>query len=75
MLHPIVEEVWTAGHDPKLKRRVRVKDATYGRDAAYERAKELAARYDEWDFVHGEMYSYAWGRNRNSQKIHRFVVR
>jgi hypothetical protein len=75
MLHPIVEEVWTTGVEPKMKRRVRVKDAKYGWDAAYERARELAARYDESDFVHGEQYSYAWGRNKNSHKIHRFVVR
>ena len=75
MLHPIIEEVWTSGAETKLKRRVRVKDVKYGRDAAYQRAQELAAKYDEWDFVHGELCSYALGRNKNSQKIHRFVVR
>ncbi len=75
MLHPIVEEIWTAGTDPKLARRTRVKDAKYGWEAAYERAKELASKFDESDFVHGEQYSYAWGRNKDSKKMHRFVIK
>jgi len=75
MLHPIVEEIWTTGADPKLARPARIKDARYGREAAHERALELAAGFDESDFVHGEQYSYAWGRNRNSDETHRFVVR
>jgi hypothetical protein len=75
MLHPIIEEVWTFGVDPKLRRRPRLKDATVGRDAAYQRARELAAQFDEWDFVHGEQYSYAWGHNRKSNKTYRFVVK
>ena len=75
MLHPIVEEIWTTGAEPKLARPVRIKDARYGWEAAYERARELAAGFDESDFVHGEHYSYAWGRNKDSGKTHRFVVR
>jgi hypothetical protein len=74
MLHPIVEEILT-GADPKLAKRSRIKDARYGWEAAYERAQELAASFDEWGFVHGERYSYAWGRNKNSEQTHRFVVR
>jgi len=75
MLHPIVEEVWTGGGDPKLAEPTRVRDARDGWDAAYRRATELASKFDEWDFVHGEKHSYAWGRNKDSQKIHRFVVK
>jgi hypothetical protein len=75
MLHPIVEEVWTTDVAPKLARRVRIKDAKDGWEAAYQRAQELAAKFDESDFVHGRDYSYAWGRNRKSRKIHRFVIR
>ena len=75
MLHPIIEEVWTSGVDPKPVRRPRMKDARDGRGAAYERARELAANFDEFDFVHGEQYSYAWGRNKNSRETYRFIVR
>jgi hypothetical protein len=75
MLHPIVEEIWTAGSRPKLVRLTRVKDARYGWEAAYERARELASDFDESDFVHAERCSYAWGRNRDSEETHRFVVR
>jgi hypothetical protein len=75
MLHPIIEEVWTTGVDPRPVRRARIKDARHGWDAAYERAKELASGFDESDFVHGEQYSYAWGRNKNSEQTHRFIVR
>jgi hypothetical protein len=75
MLHPIVEEIWTTGTAPRLARPVRIKDARYGWEAAYERARELAAGFDESDFVHGERYSYAWGRNKNSDETHHFVVR
>ena len=75
MLHPIIEEVWTAGIDPRPLRRARIKDARDGRQAAYQRAKELAAGFDESDFVHGERYSYAWGRNKNATETYRFIVR
>jgi len=75
MLHPIIEEVWTGGADPRPTRRARVKDAKDGWHAAYDRARELAAKFDESDFVHGEEYSYAWGRNKDSKKTHRFIVR
>jgi hypothetical protein len=75
MLHPIIEEVWTTEADPRPVRRPRMKDARDGRDAAYERAKELAADFDESDFVHGEHYSYAWGRNKNSRETYRFIVK
>lgn len=75
MLHPIIEEIWTAGADPKLARLSRIKDARYGWEAAYERARELAANFDESDFIHGERYSYAWGRNKDSDQTHRFVVK
>jgi hypothetical protein len=75
MLHPIIEEIWTAGTAPQLAGRMRVKDARYGWEAAYERARELAARFDESDFVHGEQFSYAWGRNKDSDRTHRFVVK
>jgi len=75
MLHPIVEEIWTSGAEPKLARPVRIKDARYGWEEAYERARELAAGFDESDFVHGEQYSYAWGRNKDSRETHRFIVR
>jgi hypothetical protein len=75
MLHPIIEEVWTAGREPRPLRLARIKDARDGRQAAYQRAKELAAGFDESDFVHGESYSYAWGRNRNSAETYRFIVR
>jgi len=36
---------------------------------------ELAANFDESDFVHGERYSYAWGRNRDARKTYRYVVK
>jgi hypothetical protein len=75
MLHPIIEEVWTADLEPRPMRLARIKDARVGWDAAYDRARELAAEFDESDFVHGEAYSYAWGRNRNSAEIHRFIVK
>jgi len=75
MLHPIIEEVWSAEADPRPKRRARIKDARYGWEAAYQRARELAADFDESDFVHGERYSYAWGRNRDSEETYRFIVR
>jgi len=75
MLHPIIEEVWTAGIDPRPLRRPRIKDARDGRRAAFQRAIELAASFDESDFVHGEAYSYAWGRNKNSTQTYRFIVR
>jgi hypothetical protein len=75
MLHPIIEEIWTVGADPKLARLSRIKDARYGWQAAYERARELAASFDESDFIHGEQYSYAWGRNKDSDQTHRFVVK
>jgi hypothetical protein len=75
MLHPIIEEVWTTGVDPKPLRRARIKDAKDGWDAAYERARELAAKFDQSDFVHGEQYSYAWGRDDNSRATYRYVVK
>jgi hypothetical protein len=75
MLHPIIEEVWTAGTDPRPLRRARIKDARDGRQAAYQRAMELAAGFDESDFVYGETCSYAWGRNKNAAETYRFVVR
>jgi hypothetical protein len=75
MLHPIIEEVWTTGVDPRPVRRPRMKDARDGWNAAYERARELAAGFDESDFVHGQHYSYAWGRNRNSGETYRFIVK
>ena len=75
MLHPIIEEVWTTGLNPKPLRRARIKDARDGWGAACERARELAANFDESDFVHGEQYSYAWGRNSNSGSTYRYVVR
>lgn len=75
MLHPIIEEVWTGDIDPRPLRRARIKDARDGRQAAYQRAKELAAGFDESDFIHGERYSYAWGRNRDSAETYRFIVR
>jgi hypothetical protein len=75
MLHPIIEEVWTSGTDPKPVRRPRIKDARDGWNAAYERAMELAASFDESDFVHGERYSYAWGRNRDARETYRYVVK
>jgi hypothetical protein len=75
MLHPIIEEVWTTGVDPRPVRRARMLDARDGWDAAYQRARELAADFDESDFVHGEHYSYAWGRNKNARETYRFVVR
>jgi len=75
MLHPIIEEVWTAEVAPKLARRIGVRDARHGWEAAYQRARELASEFDESDFVHGEAFSYAWGRNRNSPKTHRFLVK
>jgi hypothetical protein len=71
MLHPIIEEVWTAGAEPRPLRRPRIKDAREGREAAYQRARELATGFDE----HGETYSYAWGRNKNSAETYRFIVR
>jgi len=75
MLHPIIEEVWTTGLNPRPTRLARIKDARVGWDAAYDRARELAAEFDESDFVHGEQHSYAWGRNRNSGETHRFIVK
>ena len=75
MLHPIIEEVWTDDVDPRPVRRARIKDARDGRQAAFQRARELAAGFDESDFVHGERYSYAWGRNKNSVETYRFIVR
>jgi hypothetical protein len=75
MLHPIVEEIWLTGPRPTLARQTRIKDARYGWQAAYERARELASRFDESDFVHGEQYSYAWGRNKDSDQMHRYVVK
>lgn len=75
MLHPIVEEIWTTEDDPKLAKRTRIRDAKDGWNAAFERAVELASRFDIWDFVHGVEYSYAWGRNEKSKKVHRFIVK
>lgn len=75
MLHPIIEEVWTSEVQPRPLRLARIKDARDGLDAAYERARELAARFDESDFVHGERYSYAWGRNKNAKETYRFIVK
>lgn len=75
MLHPIIEEVWTSEVHPRPLRRARIKDARDGWDAAYERARELAAKFDESDFVHGELYSYAWGRNKNAKETYRFIVK
>jgi hypothetical protein len=75
MLHPIIEEVWTAERCPRPIRRARIKDARDGWSAACERAKELAASFDESDFVHGEQYSYAWGRDKDARETYRFIVR
>jgi hypothetical protein len=71
MLHPIIEEVWTADAQPRPLRRPRIKDAREGREAAYQRARELATGFDEY----GETYSYAWGRNKNAAETYRFIVR
>jgi hypothetical protein len=75
MLHPIIEEVWTTGADPKPLRRARIKDARDGWNAAYQRARELAAHFDESDFVHDEQHSYAWGRNKDSRATYRYIVK
>jgi hypothetical protein len=75
MLHPIIEEVWTSGLNPRPMRRARMRDARDGWNAACERAKELAASFDESDFIHGENYSYAWGRNKDSRETYRYVVK
>ena len=75
MLHPIIEEIWTTGAHPKLIRRTRVRAAEDGWEAAYDRARLLAAEFAEMHgFLHDEQYSFGWARTEKSDVTHRFVV-
>jgi hypothetical protein len=75
MIRSISEEVWTTGPDPQLVRQMGVRAAADGLDAAYERAIELASKFELHDFEHDERRSYAWGRNKDAGVVHLFIVR
>ena len=75
MLHPIIEEIWTTGTHPKLIRRVGVRAAEDGWEAAYDRAKLLASEFaEQHGFLHDEQYSFGWAREKDSDVTHRFIV-
>jgi hypothetical protein len=75
MMRSISEEIWTTGVDSKLVRQMGIRAAADGWEAAYERAKELASKFEIHNFEHDEQRSYAWGRNKDDGVVHLFVVR
>lgn len=75
MLHPIIEQIWTTGVAPKLVREIGVRAAEEGWEAARERAKQLASKFEVHDFMYGEDYFYAWGRDKDGKEVHRFIVK
>jgi|HubBroStandDraft_6_1064221.scaffolds.fasta_scaffold1092042_1 hypothetical protein len=75
MMRSISEEIWTTGVDSKLVRQMGIRAAADGLEAAYERAKELASKFEIHNFEHDEQRSYAWGRNKDTGVVHLFIVR